>query len=126
VTEPVIVTLLGKNYWDSTLRTPWGEAEWCRPLPQPVPGKPGHVQVGHLMVFPAEDAGELLASGEMRHDPEGYYYSVTTDGDRVFLHVWAENGNWVWVLHEMRVDRGDRCFFLGHDPDRWLLGVFPD
>ena len=61
----------------------------------------------------------------MRHDPEGYYYSVTTDGDRVFLHVWAENGNWVWVLHEMRVDRGDRCFLLGPRSRPVAAGSFP-
>ena len=126
--EPVVVRVDlgdadGKTTapWGVIYSTPWGEVTPV--TPEGIPGKPGYMKAGHL-TFVASDLVEklLAARGKtIRDATEDCLLAATTDGSRAFLHVWAENGHWVWVLHQCVFDDGDQPEDLGI-----LLGVFPD
>jgi hypothetical protein len=118
--------------WGAIYTTPWGEVSPV--TPEAVPGKPGHIKAGHLMFIESDMVEELLADGTLRDTTEGCLITATTDGNRVFFHVFAPNGHWVWALHECvfhhRFDHGSD-YLCGDDeddgdPSRMLLGVFPD
>ena len=135
--EPVVVRVddadeIDAPPWRAVYTTLWGKVS---PLtPEPVPGKPGHMKAGHLTFIGADLVEELLAEGGLQEATEGCLITATTDGNRVFFHVYALNGHWVYELHE--------CIFhhhFDHSPDylcdddddddsavRTLLGVFPD
>ncbi len=60
------------------------------------------MKAGHLTFVGSDWIEALLATGKTIRDTMGCLIAATTDGSRVFLHVWAENGHWVWVLHRVR------------------------
>jgi hypothetical protein len=105
--------------WGAIYTTPWGKVSPV--TPEAIPGKPGHIKAGHLIFIGSDVVEELLASGKTIVIPEGLL-AATTDGNRVFLHQWALNGHWVWVLHECVFDDDDQS----DETPRTLLGVFPD
>ena len=93
------------------------------------------MKAGHL-TFIGSDIIERLLAGDTPIVDSTYrcLYTATTDGSRVFFHIWAENGHWVWVLHECvfhhHFDHGPDYLYDDDDddddPGRSLLGVFPD
>ena len=101
-----------------TYSTIWGEI--TPPLPTAIPGTPDHIAAGHQTLATLQMLEGLLTRGPERFDQCEGTLSATTDGSRVFLHLEAENGHWVWLMFPAHWSDGS-------DPDgEWFVGVFPD
>lgn len=144
--EPVVFHL-GDPSDPDDFYTPWGVPS----PPEAIPGRSGHIMAGHLIVISSDWVEYLLAIGktipdatgcldwaekfltdsEPTLDTTGCLVGATADGPRVFFHLFAENGHYVWELHEFvfRWGYGPDDYVYNDqsdDPVRSLLGVFPD
>ena len=98
--EPVVVHM-GPSDPDGepVITTPWGVTS---PVTvDGIPGKPGHMKATPL-TFIGSDIIERLLAGDTPIIDSDYrcLFTATIDGPRVFFHIWAPNGHWVWELHE--------------------------
>jgi hypothetical protein len=93
------------------LECDWGVIEHSDPRPDR-----GHV--GHLVLVPGWWAGSILRTGP-HYDPKYGTTTVTTQDDRLFIHMDWEGKRWTWELFEAH-------FSDGKGPDNMLIGMWPD
>jgi hypothetical protein len=80
--------------------------------------RPDRGQIGHLCLVPRWYAGSLLGKGPQYDDRYGNV-TVTSQDDRLFIHLDWGSKRWSWELFEAH-------FSDGKGPDDMLIGRWPD